>query len=91
MTIELIKVSREKYDREVVKQVKNDNKGNVLVLFQDGGLYIAYDEDAKAIVAQCGLCSCTNENGETIKFCKDIESYVFARMVKVGYKLCVIE
>ena len=91
-----IKVSKENARRMVVANIKQEHGENTIVLFVDDEIYTGYDKDAEVIANSCGLTfnntGCKDNVTLTdIRITKDMEFYVFPRMVKQGYKICVIE
>lgn len=82
--------------RIVITKIKSENKGKVIVLFKVGDVLKAYDEDAVVIAKHCGLVynnvgtkdNCTITD---ITISSDMGFMVYPRMVREGYKLCVIE
>jgi DNA mismatch repair ATPase MutS len=91
-----IKMDLAEARRIVIAQIKKENKGKVIVLFKVGDVLKAYDDDAVVIAKHCGLVynnvgtkdNCTITD---ITISSDMEFMVYPRMVREGYKLCVIE
>ena len=91
-----IKMDLAEARRIVIAKIKSENKGKVIVFFKVGDVLKAYDDDAVAIAKNCGLVynnvgtkdNCTITD---ITISSDMEFMVYPRMVREGYKLCVIE
>ena len=91
-----IKMDLAEAHRIVKAKIKSENKGKVIVIFKVGDTLKAYDEDAVAIAEHCGLAynnvgtkdNCTITD---ITISSNNEFLLYPRMVKNGYKLCVIE
>lgn len=86
-----IKVSKIDARRIVKANVKHYNKGKIIVLFEDNDCYMAYDDDAQAIATHCFTIAIDILGGKAIIITKDMIDTYFPRLVKCGYKICVIE
>lgn len=91
-----IKMDLAEARRIVVTQIKKEHGQNTIILFKVGDVLKAYDEDAVIIAKYCGLVynnvgtkdNCTITD---ITIASDKDYMIYPRMVKEGYKLCVIE
>ena len=86
-----IKVSKIEARRMVMANIKRENKGKVIILFEDYGVYMAYDEDAQAIATYCWTIARDVQGGKIVSVTKDMIDIYFPRLIKNGYKICVIE
>ena len=50
-----------------------------------------YDDDAQAIASHCFTITTDILGGKAINITKDMIDIYFPRLVKCGYKICVIE
>ena len=91
-----IKMDLAEARRIVIAKIKSENKGKVIVLFKVGDVLKAYDDDAVVIAKNCGLVynnvgtkdNCTIMD---ITIASDKDYMIYPRLVREGYKLCVIE
>lgn len=86
-----IKVSKIEARRMVMANIKRENKGKVIILFDDYDVYTAYDEDAQAIATHCWTIARDVQGGKIVSTTKDMIDIYLPRLVKNGYKICVIE
>ena len=86
-----IKVSKIEARRMVMANIKRENKGKVIILFEDYDVYMAYDEDAQAIAYYCWTVVTEIMGGKIVSITKDMIDVYFPRLIKNGYKICVIE
>jgi hypothetical protein len=52
---------------------------------------MAYDEDAQAIATHCWTIATTINGGKIVSITKDMIDVYLPRLIKNGYKICVIE
>lgn len=64
---------------------------NTIVLFEVGNTYEAYNESAEALHDICKLALIYFGNIATADFKKESDFWVFPKMVREGYKLCIID
>lgn len=86
-----IKVSKIEARRMVMANIKRENRGKVIILFEDYDVYMAYDEDAEAIAKYCWTVATDILGGKIVSTTKDMIDIYLPRLIKNGYKICVIE
>lgn len=64
---------------------------NTIVLFEIGNTYEAYNENAEQLHTICKFPIIHYGNLATLDFKKDCESWVFPKMIRAGFKLCIME
>lgn len=64
---------------------------NTIVLFQIGNQYEAYNESAEQLHTICEFPIIHHGNITTLEFNQDCDFWVFPKMIREGYKICVME
>lgn len=71
--------------------IRKKNGSNTIVLFVIGNYYEAYNESAEQLHTICKFPIIHYGNIPTLDFKKDCDAWVFPKMVREGFKLCIIE
>lgn len=72
-------------------EIRNKNGNNTIVLFQVGDNYEAYEECAEAIHDICGTPLIYQGNTAFTDFKTECDFWIFPKMIREHYKLCIIE
>lgn len=64
---------------------------NTIVLFVIGNRYEAYDESAEQLNTICNYPITYNGKTGTSEFPKDSDFWVFPKMIRAGFKICIFE
>lgn len=64
---------------------------STIVLFKVGDFYETYDNDARKLTDELGITLSRRYKIETACFPKKAEDIFFAKLVRAGYKLAIIE
>lgn len=73
------------------EDIRTKHGDNTIVLFVRDGFYEAFEESAKSlhVICHARLISCGNIIYTYFK--KDSDFWVFPKMIRKGFKLCIIE
>lgn len=73
------------------QDIRDNHGSNTIVLFTTGNYYRAYEESADALTQATGIYLDRRAGIRFAEFPKKAEDTYFARCVRAGYKLCIID
>lgn len=73
------------------EDIRTKSGSNTIVLFAVGNTYEAYNESAEQLHTICKFPIIHYGNIPTLDFKKNCDAWVFPKMVREGFKLCIIE
>lgn len=72
------------------RQYRLEKGQNTIVLFEIGATYEAYDESAELLHKVCKTWILHSDSFTFTDFKKDAEFWIFASMIRKGYKFAII-